>query len=147
MQDPKPSKTADLKPDFKPEKRRDRSASPVRKNSSVQISSLSPKAVSSSGPESVKEPVSHKGDSSLFSSNPETTIVGTGSKSTTSIHTGHGQPSTGACAFPPDTGIEHYEQLSDDETFDRSEGASSSDEGQLSETHRDTRTDKGNVIP
>ena len=50
------------------------------------------------------------------------------------MHTGHGHPSTGACAFPPDTDIEHYEQFSDDETFDRSEGASGFDEGQLSDT-------------
>ena len=72
---------------------------------------------------------------SLFSSNPDqATIVGTGSKSATSMHTGHGQPSTRACPFPPDTGIEHYEQISDDDTFDRSEGASCSDEGQLSDT-------------
>ena len=133
VQDPKPSKTADLKPDSKPEKRRDRSASPVWKHSSVK-GSHSPKAVSSYCPESVKQPVPHKGDSSLFSANPDATTVGRGSNSTTSMHTGHGQPSTGACAFPPDTGIEHYEQFSDDETFDRSEGASVSDEGQLSDT-------------
>ena len=62
VQDSKPSKTADLKPDSKPEKRRDRSTSPVRKHSSVKGSSHSPKAVTSSGPESVKQPVSHKGD-------------------------------------------------------------------------------------
>ena len=122
------------KTDSKPDKRRDRSASPVRKHSSVKGPSHSPKAVPSSGPESVKQPVANKGESSLFSSNPDPTVVGTGKSPTASMHPGHGQPSTGACALPPDTGIEHYEQILDDDTFDRSEEVSGSDDGQLSDT-------------
>ena len=50
------------------------------------------------------------------------------------MHPGHGQPSTGACALPPDTGFEHYEQISDEDTFDRSGEASDSDDGHLSDT-------------
>ena len=93
-------------------------ASPVRKQSFVKGPSHSPKAVPSSGPESVIQLVVNKGESGLFSSNPDATVVGTGKSSTASMHPGHRQPSTGACALPPDTGIEHYEQISDDDTFD-----------------------------
>ena len=45
VQDPKPSKTADLKPDSKPEKRRDLSASPVRKHSFLTHPKLFPAPV------------------------------------------------------------------------------------------------------
>ena len=112
------TKSSSQKSDPKAEKKRDRSASPVRKHSSTKGSSLTSKAVSSSGPESGKQPVIQKETSSLFSSAPGVATTGTGKSLSSSVPPGHGQPTTGACAFPPDTGIEHYDLLSDDENTD-----------------------------
>ena len=50
------------------------------------------------------------------------------------LHTGQGQSSSGACAFPPGRDSGQYEQLSDDNEFDRSEERSMSDDGQLSDS-------------
>ena len=134
--DSKPSKPPGLNPDPKSEKKRDRSPSPVRKHSSSKGRSHSPPAVASSGPESAKQPAPTKGDSSLFSSDPDVITGSTVHPSAASLHTGHGQPSIGACAFPPDTGIEHYEQFSDD-PMDRSDfnSGSGEEEGQLSDSN------------
>ena len=112
------TKSSSQKSDPKAEKKRDRSASPIRKHSSTKGSSLTSKTVSSSGPESGKQPVIQKETSSLFSPAPGVITTGTGKSSSSSVPPGHGQPPTGACAFPPDTGIEHYDLLSDDEHTD-----------------------------
>ena len=131
------TKSSSQKSDPKAEKKRDRSASPVRKHSSTKGSSLTSKAVSSSGPESGKQPVIQKETSSLFSSVPGVVTTGTGKSSSSSVPPGYGQPPIGACAFPPDTGLEHYDLLSDDENTDerdRSGELSGSDDGQLSDS-------------
>ena len=131
------TKSSSQKSDPKVEKKRDQSASPVRKHSSAKGSSQASKAVSSSGPEPVKQPVIQKDTSSLFSSAPGVVTTGTGKSSASSVQTGHGQPSTGACAFPPDTGIEHYELTSEEEDNDdrdRSGELSGSDDGHLSDS-------------
>ena len=132
--DSKPSKPPGRNPDPKSEKKRDRSPSLVRKQSSAKGRSHTPPVVASSGPESAKQPATKKGDSSLFASDPDVITGSTVHPSTTSLHTGHGQPSTGACAFPPDTDIEHYGQFSDD-PMDQSDSNSGSgeEEGQLSD--------------
>ena len=62
------TKSSSHRSDHKAEKKRDRSESPVKKHSSAKGSSLTSKAVSSSGPESGKQPVIQKETSSLFSS-------------------------------------------------------------------------------
>ena len=117
----------------KPEKsKRDRSPSPVRKHSSSKGS----KSVPSSGPESGKQTTITKASSSLFSSTTTTGSLhaGTGSSTPSSAPTGHGQ-STGACAFPPDTGIEHYDLVSDDDySHEDDRSGNLSDEGQLSDS-------------
>ena len=131
------TKSSSQKSDPKAEKKRDRSDSPVWKHSSTKGSSLTSKAVSSSGPESGKQPVIQKETSSLFSSAPGVVTTGTGKQSTSSVPPSHGQPTTRACAFPPDTGIEHYNLLSEDEDNDdrdRSGELSGSDDGQLSDS-------------
>ena len=134
--DYKPSKPPGRNPDPKSEKKRDRSPSPVRKQSSAKGCSHSPPVVASTGPESAKQPATKKGDSSRFASDPDVVTGSTVHPSTTSLHTGHGQPSTGACAFPPDTDIEHYGQFSDD-PMDQSDSNSGSgeEEGQLSHSN------------
>ena len=65
--DSKPTKPPAQKPDPKPEKKWDQSASPIRKHSSAKGRSHSPPAVASSGPESATQPVPKKGDSILSS--------------------------------------------------------------------------------
>ena len=116
------------------QKKRDRSASPVRKHSSAKGTSHSPPAVVSAGLESAKQSASKKGESSLFSTDLDVITDHTNHPSTAALHTGHGQPSTGACAFPPET--EHYDQFSDD-PMDRSDSISSygEEEGQLSDSN------------
>ena len=140
----KPDKPAHVsssshKSDSKSEKsKQDRSPSPVRKHSSSKGSSLC-KSVPSSGPESGKQPTITKETSSLFSSATTTGPLHacTGSSTPSSAPTGHGQSSMGACAFPPDTRVEHFDLVSDDEFSedkDRSGELSISDEGQLSDS-------------
>ena len=129
------TKSSSQRSDSKAEKKRDRSESPVRKHSSAKGSSLTSKAVSSSGPESGKQSVIQKETSSLFSSTPGVVTTGTGKQSTSSVPPGHGQPTTRA--FSPDTGFEHYDLLSeneDNDDRDRSGELSGSDEGQLSDS-------------
>ena len=129
------TKSSSHRSDPKAEKKRDRSESPVRKHSSAKGSSLTSKAVSSSGPESGKQPVIQKETSSLFSSAPGVVTTGTGKQSTSSVPPGHGQPTTEA--FLPDTGIEHYDLLSeneDNDDRDQSGELSGSDDGQLSDS-------------
>ena len=103
--DSKLTKTSVHKPEHKPERRRDRSPSPVRKVSSAKAPH-SPPVVASSGPDSASQPVLNKGDSSLFPSDRDVSTGNTGAPS--SFQSGFGQPSAGACAFPPD---DHSEQL------------------------------------
>ena len=130
------TKSSSHRSDHKAEKKWDRSESPVRKHSSAKDSSLTSKAVSSSGPESGKQPVIQKETSSLFSSTPGVVTTGTGKQSTSSAPPGHGQPTTET--FPPDTGMEHYDLLSendeDNDDRDRSGELSGPDEGQLSDS-------------
>ena len=130
----KPAKTPGQERDPKPVKKRDRSTSPVRKHSSTKGCSTSPPAVASSSLESVIQPAATKGGSSLFALEPDITTGSTGQPSVVPLHTGQGQSSSGACAFPPGTDSGQYEQLSDDNDFDRSEEFSMSDDGQLSES-------------
>ena len=121
--------------DAKVEKIRDRSASTVRKPASSKKDTHSTKAAHSSGPESVKQPVSTKESSSLFATDPVAVHASAGSGASSNFHqTAHTQSSTGACAFPLDTNIQYYSQLSEDEPLDRSEKVSGSDNGFLSET-------------
>ena len=125
------------KSDSKPEKKRDRSTSPVRKHTSKGSSLY--KSVPSSGPESGKQPVATKETGSLFSSTTTTgsLLTSTCSSPPSAAPTGHGQSVMGACAFPPDTGVEHFDLVSDDEFSedkDRSGEFSISDEGQLSDS-------------
>ena len=129
------SRSSSQKSEPKVEKKRDRSASLVRKHSSK--GSHTAKAVPSSGPESAKQPANQKDTSSLFSSTPGVITTGTGNPPATSVKTGQGHPSTGACAFPPDTGIEHYDLVSEEEDYDyrdRSGELSGSDDGQVSDS-------------
>ena len=132
-------KTEEVKPpgqerDPKPVKKRDRSTSPVRKHSSAKGRSHSPPAVASSGPESASQLAAKKGGSSLFALEPDITTGSTGQPSVVPLYTGQGQSSSRACAFPPGTDSGQYEQLSDDNEFDRSEELSISDDGQLSDS-------------
>ena len=132
--DSKPAKTSVHKPDHKPERRRDRSPSPVRKASSTKAPQ-SPPVVASSGPESAPQPVLNKGDSSLFPSDHDVTTGNIGAPP--SFQSGFGQPSAGACAFPPDGDSEHYEQFTD-YPMDRSDsnsGSGEEEEGQLSDSN------------
>ena len=70
----------------------------------------------------------------MFASEPDITTGSTGQPSVVPLHTGQGQSSSGACAFPRGTDSGQYEQLSDDNDFDRSEELSISDDGQLSDS-------------
>ena len=105
-ENPKSDKKTVQKKDAKPEKKRERSVSPVRKHSSTTKLGrpISPLADSCSGPESAKQSSSKGGSSSLFSSGPNVT---TGQLSSTPLDTGQGHTSTGACAFPQDTDVQH----------------------------------------
>ena len=60
--DSKPSKPPGRNLDPKSEKKRDRSPSPVRKQSSSKGSSNTPPVIASSSPESAKQPATKKGD-------------------------------------------------------------------------------------
>ena len=132
------TKSSSHKSEPKAEKKRDRSPSPVRKHSSSKGSSLSSKFVPSSGPKSGKQPVISKETGSLFSSTTGSLNASTGFSPPSSAPTGHGQTSTRACAFPPDTGIEHFDLVSDNDDYSDDKGRSGelsvSDEGQLSDS-------------
>ena len=101
--------------------------------------------IASSGPESAKQPATKKGDSSLFASDPEVVAGSTVHPSTTPLRTGHGQPSTGACAFPPETDIEIYGQFSDD-PVDQSDSNSGSGEEEGQSPLKQTTQNRINQI-
>ena len=121
------SKSKSSKDVSKPEKRRDRSPSPVSRSKAKAPSSSSPLPGASSGPESAHQSVVPKGDrssqsqdlkkssGSLFQS-ASSTPMAPPEQDTSLDFTG-----AGACAFPQ----EQYEQVSDDD-LDRSASASGS---------------------
>ena len=132
--DSKLAKTLVHNPEPKPERRRDRSPSPVRQVSSAKAPHSSP-VVASSGPESASQRVLNKGDTSLFPSDLDVSTGNTGAPPAS--QSGFGQPSAGACAYPPDDHSEYYEQFTD-YPMDRSDSGSGSceeEEGQLSDSN------------
>ena len=128
------SKTKSSKDVSKPEKRRDRSPSPVSRSSKAKAPSSSPLPDASSGPESAHQSVVRKGDrssqvqdlkkssGSLFQS-ASSTPMAPPEQDTSLDFAG-----AGACAFPQ----EQYEQASDDE-LDRSASGSGSEDGHFSD--------------
>ena len=132
--DSKLAETSVHKPDHKPERRRDRSSSPVRNVSSAKAPH-SPPVVASSGPESAPQPVLNKGDSSLFPSDCDVSTGNTGAPP--SFQSNFGQPSAGACAFPLDDDSKHYEQFTDYpmDWSDSNSGSGEEEEGQLSDSN------------
>ena len=126
--DSKLAKTSVHKPEQEPERRRDRSPSPVRQVSSAKA----PHPRLWPAPESASQRVLNKGDTSLF---PSDLDVSTGNTSAPpSSQSGFGRPSAGACAYPPDDHSEHYEQFTD-YPMDRSDSGSGEEEGQLSDSN------------
>ena len=129
------SKTRSSKDVPKPEKRRDRSPSPVSRFSKSKAPSSSPLPDASSGPESVHQSVVHKGDRSNQVQDLKKSTTGSLFQSASSTpmappeqDTSLDFAGTGACAFPQ----EQYEQISDDE-LDRSASGSGSEEGHFSD--------------
>ena len=129
------SKTKSNKGDHKPEKRRDRSPSPVSRSSKAKAPSLSPLPDASFGPEAVHQSVVHKGDRSNQVQELDKSTTGSPFWSASSApmappeqDTSLDYAGTGACAFPQ----EQYEQISDDD-LDRSASGTGSEEGRFSD--------------
>ena len=119
------------------EKKRDRSASPAPRPVFKEHEHASaPPADSSSSPESAHQSGITKGDKHKPTSGHDKDTTGSLFRSTSAVSQpeqdpGHTFTSSGACAFPPATEVDPYEQVSEDE---RSVTFSGSDEGQLSDS-------------
>ena len=126
---------SDKKGSSRSEKNRNRSVSPASKPSSKkQEHSSAPPADTSSGPESAHQSVMFKGDNSQPASGPDKSATGSLFRSTSTVsQPEQDQACTGACAYPPATEADPYEQISEDD-MERSVAFSGSDDGQFSDS-------------
>ena len=119
------------------EKKRDRSASPApRPVTKKHEHASAPPADTSSSPESADQSGITKGDKHKSTSGHDKNTTGSLFRSTSAVSQPDQDPDqtftgSGACAFPPATEVDPYEQVSEDE---RSVKFSGSDDGQLSDS-------------